>query len=147
MSSVRSALDGGPSDGDREHYWTAALWKYMRTTEQRTLRLTTQMALLTTQVAAWQQAGEEETGNTNRLPLFLLSPDLNRCHWLLGFYRGVLISRVRLFRFTYGDGTKSHLENNVIFIFFRQRWGWLVKLYTQRSEGKLDLGFTDWNIY
>lgn len=38
------------------------------------------------------------------------------------------LSCVRLFRFTYGDGTKSHLENNVIFIFFRQRWGWLVKL-------------------
>lgn len=32
MSSARSALDGGPSDGDGEHYWTAALWKYMRIT-------------------------------------------------------------------------------------------------------------------
>lgn len=71
MSSARSALDGGPSDGDGEHYWTAALWKYMRITEQRTLTLATQTALLTTQVAAWQQAGEEETGSTNSLPLFL----------------------------------------------------------------------------
>lgn len=60
----------GLSDGDGEYYWTTAHWKYMKITELSTLRRTTQTALLTSQVAGWQQVGERETERVNRLHLF-----------------------------------------------------------------------------
>lgn len=41
-------LSPGLSRGDGEHYWTTALWTYMRITEPGTLRGTAQTALLTT---------------------------------------------------------------------------------------------------
>lgn len=118
---MSSALDGGLSDRDGEHYWTAALWKYMKITEWRTLRLATQTALLTTQVAVWQQEGEEETGSTNRLVLLLLSTDLNCCYWLLGFFfffRGVPIAQVFAFADLHMATEQHRFQKTLSSLFF-----------------------------
>lgn len=75
---------------------------------------------------------------------------LNCSKWLSASYRGLPNAHVFAFSDSPGDGAKTHLQEKTTsskryFFEARDEAAWSSWAATQRSEGKLDLGFTEWN--